>query len=84
MSAGCVLGGGFMASRGMEAVEDVEGTVALVNGCAEDDGRVWDFEEDCRTRACVCVCVVAGVARQNAVWRLRPSLIARVCIVAMS
>lgn len=84
MSAGCVLGGGFMASRGMEAVEDVEGTVALVNGCAEDDGRVWDFEEDCRTRACVCVCVVAGVARQNAVWQLRPSLIARVCIVAMS
>ena len=45
-SAGCVLGGGFTASREVAAVEDVEGTVALVNGCAEDEGRECVLDED--------------------------------------
>lgn len=66
-SAGWVLGGGLMSSREVDAVEDVEGTVALVNGCAEDEGRECVFDDDdddARVNACT-LTDVTGIDRQS-------------------
>lgn len=35
-----------MLSRELEAVEEVEGTVAVEVGCAEEEGRACVFEEE--------------------------------------